>query len=150
MIHPQPYANGVIEFTWSSGVRSVYTVDEIIVVLMFLRVYTLNPLMHRSVGLHSAKAKLAAKLNQVNINLGFTAKAMLKDFPLTTIVSLCAVLTFYLAHCLMIAERGVCGSNEDYDSFDEQQDPSFYTACPYAWYANSVWNILVTMTTVGR
>jgi len=99
------------------------------------------PLLQRFVGLHSIKAQLAAKLNQVAISVPFTIKAMLKDAPVLTVGGMFSIVTLWMAHALTVAERGAC--------WVDGQESGDSEACPFASYANAIWNIIITATTVG-
>lgn len=146
ILHPIPYLDAVMEFSQNSGIRAVYTLDEIIVSLMWLRLYTLLPLMQRYVGLHSIKAQLAAKLNQVKITTPFTFKAMLKDHPCFTIIAMFSVVTIWMSHTLTMAERGTCGDMllRNLNETEHQNE-----ICPFGSFPNALWNIIITATTVG-
>jgi len=87
------------------------------------------------------KAQLAAKLNNLNITVFFTFKAILKAAPIASLACSCTLAWVYLAHCLMIAERGTYNQQcMEERNFDE---------CPFLLYQNCMWNIGITMTTVG-
>ena len=125
----------------ASGIEAKYSLDEVLVVFMFSRISTLFPLIHRKCNLHTVKAQLAAKLNNVSISVPFTFKAILMDSPISTISFSLSVWWAYLAHCLLIAERG----SYSMECIEERN----FEECPFILYQNCSWNIGITMTTVG-
>jgi hypothetical protein len=134
--HPMPFLGGKHRYEMSSGDIGEYTLDELLVCPMFLRLFACVPLLARTVGFASVKAKIAAKMNNIDINIGFTLKAILREVPIKAILSVTVALTVLLAYVLMLAERGLCDMDRE-----SQRD---YVHCPFSLYQNSVWNILIT------
>jgi len=146
IVHPLPFVDHVLIFS-VSGLNDpetmVFSVDQLLVMMMPLRFYTLIPLIHRNMGLHSLKARMAAKLNNMNISIAFTTKAILNQRPIKALTYYFLFVTALLAYYLAVVERSICDPHTGLTIKSEKDE------CKLANYGNAVWNVVITMTTVG-
>jgi len=140
-VHSPPGADWAFTLGNASGVKATYTIDGLAALFMLARLVIFAPLAHRYLGLHSAKAKLVAKWNNVQVSMTYTFKAMLAEHPLSTVLFLMVTSILLLSYALRVFEIGVC---------TPAATPGM--ACQrsaFKEYRNCCWNTLITMTTVG-
>jgi hypothetical protein len=130
MIHPLPFVNYIVH-VWGLDTYCAYSSDAFIKVFMMLRIYTYTPrIIAEASGLRNEKTRLIGLMNNVDISYHFIGKAMLRDSLLTLLfVFVMSVAT--LSYAMLVFERPI-GPNTNLDLFE-----------------NSIWLIIITMTTVG-
>ena len=130
MIHPLPFVNYIVH-VWGLDTYCAYSSDAFITVFMMLRIYTYTPrIIAEASGLRNEKTRLIGLMNNVDISYHFIGKAMLRD-SLLTLLYLFAMSVATLAYAMLVFERPI-GPNTNLDLME-----------------NSVWLIIITMTTVG-
>lgn len=130
LIHPLPFVNYIVH-VWGLDTYCPYSSDGFIAVFMMLRLYFYTPrIIAELSGLRNEKTRLIGLMNNVEISYNFIGKAMLRD-NLTTLLFLFVVSVVTMAYAMIVFERPM-GPDTNLDLFE-----------------NSVWLIIITMTTVG-
>ena len=130
MIHPLPFVNYIVH-VWGLDTYCAYSSDGFVAVFMMLRLYLYTPrIIAEASGLRNEKTRLIGLMNNVDISYHFIGKAMLRD-SLLTLLYLFAMSVATLAYAMLVFERPV-GPDTNLDLME-----------------NSVWLIIITMTTVG-
>jgi len=130
MIHPLPFVNYMVH-VWGLDTYCAYSSDGFIAVFMMLRLYAYTPrIIAEASGLRNEKTRLIGLMNNVDISYHFIGKAMLRD-SLQTLLYLFAMSVLTLAYAMLVFERPI-GPDTNLDLME-----------------NSVWLIIITMTTVG-
>jgi hypothetical protein len=117
------------DVTTGGEIMGNYSYDSIISIVMLLRVYMLFRLFHFCCGNLSSDSRMVAMFNKVDIGPWFTFRRCLEDRPFSFIGMLMMMSVLICAYALRVAERPV------QDGFNI--------------YANAMWCVIVTMTTVG-
>jgi len=134
--------DSTVTFT-NLGLTIRYTLDEVFGVLVLVRCYLLVRVFDDAAGFVTAQARVVAKWNRVNFGIGFTFRSMMERFPLRFVSLLMFVTTLSLAHALRVCERPVC---RDWSNVVARCGPYEDS---YEHYTTALWNIVITMTTVG-
>merc|ERR1712216_511474 len=130
MIHPLPFVNYIVH-VWGLDTYCAYSSDGFVAVFMMLRLYLYTPrIIAEASGLRNEKTRLIGLMNNVDISYHFIGKAMLRD-SLQTLLYLFAMSVLTLAYAMLVFERPI-GPDTNLDLME-----------------NSVWLIIITMTTVG-
>lgn len=129
-IQPLPFVNYHVH-VWGLDTYCSYASDGFLAVFMFVRLYLYAPrIIAEASGLKNEKTRLIGLMNNVDISYTFIAKAMLRD-SLMTLLFLFVVSVVTLSYAMLVFERPIGpGTNLDL-------------------YENTVWLIIITMTTVG-
>jgi len=130
VIQPLPFVNYHVH-VWGLDTYCSYASDGFLAVFMFMRLYLYSPrIIAEASGLKNEKTRLIGLMNNVDISYTFIAKAMLRD-SLMTLLFLFVVSVVTLSYAMLVFERPIGpGTNLDL-------------------YENTVWLIIITMTTVG-
>jgi len=127
---PVPFFDGNIS-VWGMGQSYPYSADAFMTLLMIARVWTITPLyFSESSGYRNEKTRLVGLLNNVKVDNKFIMKHLLNN-SLPVLASTFGVFVFTLAYSMVVAERPE-GPNTNLADFE-----------------NSIWVIIITMTTVG-
>jgi hypothetical protein len=130
LVHPLPFVNYIVHI-WGLDTYCAYSSDAVLTVLMLLRLYYYTPRIIAEVsGLKNEKTRLIGLMNNVDLSYHFILKAMLRD-SLLTLLFLFVVSVITMSYAMIVFERPV-GPDTNLDLFE-----------------NSVWLIIITMTTVG-
>ncbi|EKX43121.1 hypothetical protein GUITHDRAFT_110850 [Guillardia theta CCMP2712] len=130
LIHPLPFVNYIVHI-WGLDTYCAYSSDGFVTVFMMLRLYHYTPrIIAEASGLRNEKTRLIGLMNNVDISYHFIGKAMLRD-SLLTLLFLFIVSVVTLAYATIVFERPI-GPDTNLDLFE-----------------NSVWLVIITMTTVG-
>lgn len=125
------------------GLVLTHTVDEAMSVVMLARVYLAARVFDRAAGLSGNQARIVSKWNKVDLGLGFTFRSMMERYPLRFVAAVLVIVTLALAYALRVAERPVC------DEWGHVVDRCGPYDDSYKHFTTAVWNIVITMTTVG-
>jgi len=129
-IQPLPFVNYHVH-VWGLDTYCSYASDGFLAVFMFMRLYFYAPrIIAEASGLKNEKTRLIGLMNNVDISYTFIAKAMLRD-SLMTLLFLFVVSVVTLSYAMLVFERPI-GPATNLDL-----------------YENTVWLIIITMTTVG-
>jgi hypothetical protein len=129
-IQPLPFVNYHVH-VWGLDTYCSYASDGFLAVFMFMRLYLYAPrIIAEASGLKNEKTRLIGLMNNVDISYTFIAKAMLRD-SLLTLLFLFIVSVVTLSYAMLVFERPI-GPATNLDL-----------------YENTVWLIIITMTTVG-
>jgi len=129
-IQPLPFVNYHVH-VWGLDTYCSYSSDGFLAVFMFVRLYFYIPrVIAEASGLKNEKTRLIGLMNNVDISYNFIVKAMLRD-SLMTLLFLFVVSVSSLSYALLVFERPI-GPATNLDL-----------------YENTVWLIIITMTTVG-
>jgi len=130
LVHPLPFVNYIVHI-WGLDTYCAYSSDAFVSVFMLLRLYYYTPRIIAEVsGLKNEKTRLIGLMNNVDLSYHFILKAMLRD-SLLTLLFLFVVSVITMSYAMIVFERPV-GPDTNLDLFE-----------------NSVWLIIITMTTVG-
>jgi hypothetical protein len=125
------------------GMELTYTIDEAMSVATLLRVYLAARVLDQMVGLSGNQARIVAKWNKVNLGLGFSFRSMMENTPLQFVIAILVLVTFILAYALRVAERPVC------EEWAHVLDRCGIYDDNYSHFTTALWNVIITMTTVG-
>jgi len=132
LISPYPFFYGITyeERHMHENRSGIFQLNDLLLCFMiFLRVYFLARTVLSISFYTDPRSQRVCTIYGAEANYGFALKALMKEKPWNVLgmALLCSVFVF--GYCLMIFERHV--------------DPSFN------YFSTSVWNVLITMTTVG-
>eukprot|EP01016_Furgasonia_blochmanni_P037948 TRINITY_DN4528_c0_g3_i5.p1 TRINITY_DN4528_c0_g3~~TRINITY_DN4528_c0_g3_i5.p1 ORF type:complete len:399 (-),score=52.63 TRINITY_DN4528_c0_g3_i5:419-1615(-) len=136
--HPSPFLDGVTFQMRSDYLKKYYTqtVNEIMTLFMLMRIIVIiRAMLMRSV-YYSTSSQRVCMMYGTEPSYLFVIKSLFKDRPIMIITVSMAMSLPFFAFALRICERPLSRVTQEGDfSYD-----SYYSA---------IWNVIVTMTTVG-
>lgn len=140
IIHPPPEVNFEVEFEQLDGVLYLDFNSICLAFMTFRFLLMFRIFLHYSKW-SSSRIQIICKENGVGHPIKFALKACLQDRPHYLLIPIFAISTFALGIVLQVFEKPF---NEDNTSFADGNSRS-----DYSYLYNSMWLILLTMTTVG-
>lgn len=127
----------------------IYSYDAVLSVVQLGRVYLFLPVVRDFFELKRTRAQIIAKWhNEADLGTGtFAMRVLLEEHPFHTCLALLTMSTLTLAYAMRTFEQSVCYLPE----VVEAGYCGDYTlgSKNYASFAVTVWNILITLATVG-
>jgi hypothetical protein len=133
MLHPLPFLDFQLEFSQLNGVLYI-SINEILASITLLRVFVLLKLFRHFSQWTNEKAAAICDLYAAKANTGYALKALLHEKPIPLLAILMGLSVLVFSFAVKIYEQ-------NFHSFSGSQDYS------YIW--NSMWLVMLTMTTVG-
>ena len=115
--------------------RVTYEVNEMLLIVTLLRVYVIFRFLIAISTFYSSRAKRIAHLVGSHLNRLFVVRCTVLAYPFTYLVITAVIFVVVTGYMLRIAESPV---------YTEKMGDNDYRK-----YVNCLWNVLVTMTTVG-
>lgn len=137
LMHPNIYCRNIhITFNKRYYRYTVtYTINDMLLIITLLRVYVLFRFLIAISAFYSSRADRIAHLVGSHLNRLFVVRCIVLSYPFTFLVATAFVFVVVTGYMLRIAESPVYT--------DKMGDND------YRKYVNCLWNVLVTMTTVG-
>jgi hypothetical protein len=132
------------------GIYAYYTGDALASCFMFVRLKFLMPVLHHSLGLKDYHSRLLSKITGIQFNLAFTMKATFRKFPGWSLFIITTTLSGIFTYWLRVFERPLCAFWETqylHEQVEELCGAKSFSS--HTNIGNSLWNVLVTMSTLG-
>ena len=127
-----------------------YSIDHMCSLWQLFRLYSVVIVFDYVVGYHTTQARVIAKWNDVSFNTAFTFKAMMERAPFLFFGTMFTVVTIGFSYALRVFEMPLCVTWLETALLDFPFcQPHSYELYDHRFFANSVWSIVITMTT-GR
>jgi potassium intermediate/small conductance calcium-activated channel subfamily N protein 2 len=112
-----------------------YHINDVLCIFMLLRLYIVLRVVVGETMYYSPSAQRLCDMYGADKGYWFSIKCLMKNNPFLLIVICMGITIAVFGYALRICERPICrGGN---------------CAMDYSYYSNSMWNVIVTMTTVG-
>jgi hypothetical protein len=125
------------------GITMTYTLDELLSVIILVRVYLFGRVFDEAMGRSTAQARVISKWNKVGFGFLFSFRAMMEAAPVAFVATVMSITIICLSYAIRVFERPLC---REWEGIHERCQPY---ADSYEHFTTAMWNILITMTTVG-
>jgi hypothetical protein len=138
ILHPNPMTHGIKIMMKLDNYKFYYNhyLNDIFAVLCCLRVYFFLKLYLEMSDYYSPRGQRISKMNNVESDLPLSMKALFYNKPVSSYMLMFVLMLFFASFSLRVFERDII--------IRERESLYFYDN-----YWNNLWNIVVTMTTVG-
>lgn len=136
IIVPADYFNQITinAFNTERNIFTMYTLNDIILLVMFFRIYLLLELFLRNTEYSSFKMKKYLKLSKQEDNLIFIMKCLISTYPYLFFAFSFSTSLCIFSYLIRVCELPLSVTDSDIS---------------YQSYLNATWMVMITMTTVG-